>query len=115
LAGWHCGQTVAGYNVQLAVDSKHKLIVCSDVVNDGNDTQQLAPMAIKAKETLEVEHLIVDADPGYDDREQIKAGVDAGMTPYVPLADKEAPTRKEGRLVRSEFTFEADSYRGKVL
>lgn len=72
------GQTVAGYNVQLAVDSKHKLIVCSDVVNDGNDTQQLAPMAIKAKETLEVEHLIVDADTGYDDREPIKAGVDAG-------------------------------------
>ena len=33
------------------------------------------------------------------------------LAPYVPLADKEAPTRKEGRLVRSELTFEADSYR----
>ncbi|BAP56292.1 transposase IS4 [Thioploca ingrica] len=105
------GQTVAGYNVQIAVDSKHKLIGCSEVVNDGNDTQQLAPMAIKAKETLEVEPLTVDADTGYDDREQIKAGVDAGITPEVPLADKEAQPRKAGRLVCSELTFDADSYR----
>jgi hypothetical protein len=96
----------------MAVDSKHKLIVCSDVVNKGFDTQPLVPMAIKAKETLEVEHLIVDADTGYDNREPIKAGVDAGMTPDVPLADKEAPTRKEGRLVRSEFT--SASYSGYV-
>ncbi len=29
----------------------------------------------------------------------------------MPLADKEAQTRKEGRLVRSELTFEANSYR----
>src|SRR5215813_490576 len=34
-------QTLAGYNVQLAVDDKHKLIIASEVVNDGNDTGQL--------------------------------------------------------------------------
>jgi transposase len=34
------GQTVAGYNVQIAVDDAHKLIVASEVVNDGNDTGQ---------------------------------------------------------------------------
>ncbi len=31
------GQIVAGYNVQIAVDDKHKLIVASAVVNEGND------------------------------------------------------------------------------
>ena len=31
---------VAGYNVQIAVDDKHKLIVASAVVNDGTDTGQ---------------------------------------------------------------------------
>jgi len=40
------GQIVAGYNVQIAVDDKHKLIpafarTASEVVNEGNDTGQL--------------------------------------------------------------------------
>src|SRR6185312_3332764 len=46
------GQMLAGYNVQIAVDDKHKLIVASEVVNDGNDTGQLYNMAKTAKEEL---------------------------------------------------------------
>ena len=107
------GHTIAGYNVQIAVDAAHKLIVCHEVVNDGNDSQQLAPMAIKTKEILEVNHLVVDADAGYDNQEQIKTCVDTGITPYVPLADKDAQTRQAGRFVRGEFTYDAqaDCYR----
>ena len=48
------GQTVAGYNVQIAVDERHKLIVASEVVNDGNDTGQLYEMAKAAKDALGV-------------------------------------------------------------
>jgi hypothetical protein len=41
------------YNVQSAVDSKHKLIVEHDVTNEVVDYQQLSPMAQAARETLE--------------------------------------------------------------
>src|SRR5216684_1548403 len=51
------GQSVAGYNVQIAVDDRHKLIVASEVVNDGNDTGQLHAMALAAKQALGVETL----------------------------------------------------------
>jgi transposase len=46
------GQVVAGYNVQIAVDDKHKLIAASEVVNDGNDSDQLHSMAKAAKDEL---------------------------------------------------------------
>ena len=44
------GQTTAGYNVQIAVDSQHKLFVAVEVTQEGNDTQQLMPMLDKAQE-----------------------------------------------------------------
>ena len=53
------------YNVQSAVDAKHKLIVEHDVTNEAVDYQQLSPMAKAAKETLEVEKINVVADKGY--------------------------------------------------
>ncbi len=53
--------TVIGYNAQSAVDAKHKLIVAGDVTNEGTDSQQLANVAMEAKETLAVEQLEVIA------------------------------------------------------
>ena len=38
---------VGGYNCQIAVDDRHKLIVAEDVVQDGNDSAQLEPMMTK--------------------------------------------------------------------
>jgi transposase len=66
------GQTVAGYNVQIAVDDKHKLIVASDVVNDGNDTGQLYAMAKAAKEALGAATLQALADAGYKQRPTVE-------------------------------------------
>jgi transposase/IS5 family transposase len=103
----------AGYNVQCAVDSKHKLIVAGEVVNDGNDTQQLAPMAIQAKENLGVETLRATADASYYTQQGVKACEDAGITPYVAIPDKNTVTRAQGRFERTDFSYEAetDTYR----
>lgn len=106
------GQTIAGYNVQIAVDSKNKLLVCNEVVQDGNDSQQLEPMALKAKEILEVDSLVVDADKGYENHQQIKVCEEANITPYVPLADRAAQSRNQGRFTHEEYTYheQTDTY-----
>ena len=82
------GQTVAGYNVQIAVDEKHKLIVASEVVNDGNDTGQLYAMARAAKEALGVERLQAVADVGYYNGETLRACEADAIVAYVPEADR---------------------------
>ena len=56
------GSGVVGYNAQTAVERDHHLIIAHDVVQTGNDTSQLAPMADKAKAVLETETLDVVAD-----------------------------------------------------
>ena len=51
------GSGVVGYNVQVAVDTEHHLIVTHEVINVGNDRGQLARMSKQAKEVLEVDKL----------------------------------------------------------
>ncbi len=53
------------YNVQTAVDQKHKLVVDSEVINNPADQGQLSNMAKQAKEVLEVDQIKVLADKGY--------------------------------------------------
>jgi transposase len=102
------GQSLAGYNVQTAVDAKHKLIVVGAVVQDGNDFHQLEPMAKAAKAELEVEELVAIEDSGYFNQQQILNCEASGITPYVPEPDKQALARKEKRFVRDAFSYEED-------
>jgi transposase len=78
----------ASYNVQIAVDSKHKLIVDHDTTSDTNDQNQLSRMAIRAKETLGVQTLEVTADAGYYNKAEIKRCEDEQITCYVPEPEK---------------------------
>src|SRR6266700_982299 len=48
------GSGVVGYNVQVAVDTEHHLIVTHEVTNSGSDRAQLANMAKETKATLGV-------------------------------------------------------------
>jgi len=54
-----CGQTLAGYNVRIAVDAKHKLIIAKAVTQDGNNSQQFMPMIDQAQDILESTNLTV--------------------------------------------------------
>jgi transposase len=78
------GSGVVGYNVQIAVDTEHHLIVAHEVTNTGSDRAQLAKMASQAKEVLHVEHLDVVADRGYFNSPEILACEQAGISVTLP-------------------------------
>jgi transposase len=101
------GQVVAGYNVQIAVDEKHKLIVASEVVNEGNDTGQLHSMAKAAKQELQAERLTALADTGYYNCNELKACEDDGIVAYVPPAKRTARLQAQGRISHEAFIYDA--------
>jgi transposase len=103
------GQSVAGYNVQIAVDDKHKLIVASAVVNDGNDSGQLYVMAKAAKEALGVETLTALADTGYYNGNELKACEDNGIVAYVPQAKRTARLEAQDRISHEAFAYDAEA------
>jgi transposase len=107
------GQKVAGYNVQTAIDAKYHLIIASEVVNDGNDTGQLHPMAKAAKEELEAETLQAVADAGYYNGAMLKACEDDDIIAYVPQARRTGRLKKQGRFSHEDFIYETatDTYR----
>ncbi len=79
------GPALAGYNVQQAVDSQHKLIVAHEVGTQRNDHRCLEPMASAAQQVLKVESLTAIADTGYMNGEQAQACEDQKITPVVPM------------------------------
>src|SRR5262245_14040226 len=100
------GSGVVGYNVQVAVDTKHHLIVVHDVINVGNDRAQLARMAKEAKATLELNSLDVVADRGYFDSEEILACEEAGITVTLPKP-MTSGAKAEGRFAKQDFVYVA--------
>ncbi len=100
---------VAGYNVQIAVDDKHKLIVASEVVNDGNDTGQLYEMAKAAKETLEAETLQAIADIGYYNGAALKECEEGGIVAYVPPPERTGSLEEQGRFTHEAFRYDAEA------
>lgn len=107
------GQTIAGYNVQIAIDDAHKLIVASEVVNDGNDTGQLHAMALAAKQALGAETLQALADVGYYSGAALKSCEEDGIVAYVPQAERTGRLVAQGRFTHEDFAYDAetDTYR----
>ncbi|SRR5579871_387832 len=106
------GSGVVGYNVQVAVDTEHHLIVTHEVINIGNDRGQLARMSKQAKEVLEVDKLEAVADRGYFDGEEILAREEAGVAVTLPKP-MTSNAKAEGRFGKQDFAYlpDEDVYR----
>jgi len=107
-----------GYNAQVAVDAKHKLIVEQQVTNAGSDLGLLAETAGAAKALLDVERIDAVADMGYYKGEDIEACEKIGVTPYVARPQRGLAVR-EGRcetqkLVRTTEASENESRIGPL-
>ena len=78
------GTATVGYNVQIAVDTEHHLIVAHEVINQGYDRHQLAPMALKAQQAMGSEQVTALADRGYFSGDQVLSCEGTGVAPVVP-------------------------------
>jgi transposase len=98
------GSGMVAYNVQVAVDAKHHLIVAHEVTNAGSDRAQLSPMAQAAREAMGKKRLRAIADRGYFSGPQIKACADAGIDAVLPKPTT-SNAKAEGRFDKADFIY----------
>jgi transposase len=106
------GSGVVGYNVQVAVDTEHHLIVAHEVTNSGSDRSQLSNMAKQAKAILQAEQLAAVADRGYFNSPEILECAEAGITVTLPKP-MTSGAKSQGRFGKQDFVYvpEKDVYR----
>jgi hypothetical protein len=98
------GSGVVGYNVQVAVETKHHLIITHEVTNVGSDRSQLSNVAQQAKAVLQTDGLDAIADRGYFSGEQILACQNAGITATLPKP-MTSNSKAEGRFGKQDFRY----------
>jgi transposase len=106
------GSGIVGYNVQVAVDTEHHLIIAHEVTNTGSDRAQLANIACRAKGVLGVEKLEAVADRGYYSGEEILACDKAGIAVTLPKP-MTSGLEVRGRFGKQDFVYlsDEDAYR----
>jgi len=97
------GSGVVGYNLQVAVDTEHHLIVTHEVTNSGSDRAQLASIAKQAKAVLQSETLDAVADRGYFNSPEILACHE--VTLPKPMT---SGAKSDGRFGKQDFVYVAD-------
>src|SRR5258708_9305720 len=97
---------IVGYNVQIAVDTQHHLIVAHEVTNVGTDRHQLSNMATQARAEMAVETLDAVADRGYYTSEEILACEEAGITVTLPKP-MTSNSKAAGRFGKQDFRYVA--------
>jgi transposase len=94
------GTDVVGYNVQIAVDAEHHLILAHEVTSIGNDRAQLVSIGERARDASGHASITVLADRGYYSGDQIVACDGTGVEPVVPK------TETSGGALRGRFTIQ---------
>lgn len=97
-----------GYNIQIAVDTKHKLIAEQQVHNKVSDLGLLAVTAEAARENLHVDQINAVADRGYFKIEDIEDCEAAGIVPYVPKP-KRGSAASQGHFTKEAFHYDPDA------
>lgn len=101
------GHAVA-YNAQSVVDAEHKLIVAFDLTNDGNDLQQLYPMAEQGKDAVGASKVTAVADTGYSNGEHGALCAQAEITAIVPRPETVNPKGSE-YFSRDRFSYDREN------
>ena len=94
-----------GYNVQVAVEAKHSLIIASEVTQTTSDLNALGTMALQAQEALGREKLSVVADKGYYNGKEILLCEEIGVTAYVAKPMTSANTAR-GLYGKERFKYD---------
>lgn len=92
------------YNMQAAVDNKHKLFVNYEVVNDINDQGQLSNMVDKTREIFKEERISVLADTGYYNMAGIVDSSDEN-TEILIMAQRGKKEKLENGFDKVNFTY----------
>jgi transposase len=104
------GTGIVGYNVQMAVDAEHHLIVAHEVTNVGSDRAQLASMGRKARDATGCEEITVVADRGYYNGDEVLACEGSGVLPCVPKT-LTSGNAKRGLFTGQDFIYDAENDR----
>jgi transposase len=101
------GTGTVGYNVQVAVDAEHHLIVAHEVTNVGSDRAQLVPMGRKARDATGCREITILADRGYYSGDQVLACEDTGVLPCIPKT-LTSGNAKRGLFTVQDFVYDAE-------
>ncbi len=109
------GQVVeVAYNIEAAVDGKHKLVIGTHTINR-NDRNALHAIAKEAKENIGAEALTVIADKGYHNGRQLQQCADDDITTIVAQQEivnsNDHGTTAEYLVTQFVYDVETDTYR----
>lgn len=101
------------YNVQTAVDDKHKLIIATHTINR-NDRNALSAIAVEAKEILSKDNFQILVDKGYHNGREIQSCTDENIVTIVAQQEivnsNEHGTTPDYVVTHFVFNKEEDTY-----